>query len=102
MPGEPYSQKAAAIATGCNRLGIPVVVQPHSVMYRSSFMGRCDKPEDWMVIDARDGKMQQIEPAPEAMLYIAETMEEAMAEMANSACGPPITALVGYQAHPLV
>jgi len=46
-------------------------------------MGRTDKPEDWMVIDARDGKMQQIEPAPEAMLYIAETKEEAMLEMAK-------------------
>jgi acetyl-CoA decarbonylase/synthase complex subunit alpha len=79
----PYSQKAASIATGCNRLGVPVVVQPHSVMYRRSFMGRADKPEDWMVIDARDGKMQQIEPAPEALLYIAETKEEAMLEMAK-------------------
>ncbi len=78
-----YSQKAASIATGCNRLGIPVVVQPHSVMYRRSFMGRADKPEDWMVIDARDGSKQQIEPAPEAMLYIAETKEEAMVEMAK-------------------
>lgn len=84
----PYSQKAAAIATGCNRLGVPVVVQPHSVMYRRSFMGRADKPEDWMVIDARDGKMQQIEPAPEAMLYIAETKEEAMMEMAKLCLRP--------------
>ncbi|MDD2835732.1 MAG: CO dehydrogenase/acetyl-CoA synthase complex subunit alpha [Methanothrix sp.] len=78
-----YSQKAASIATGCNRLGIPVVVQPHSVMYRRSFMGRADKPEDWMTIDARDGSLQQVEPAPEAMLYIAETKEEAMLEMAK-------------------
>ena len=78
-----YSQKAASIATGCNRLGIPVVVQPHSVMYRRSFVGRADKPEDWMTIDARDGSLQQIEPAPEAMLYIAETKEEAMVEMAK-------------------
>jgi acetyl-CoA decarbonylase/synthase complex subunit alpha len=52
-------------------------------MYRRSFMGRADKPEDWMVIDGRDGMMQQIEPAPEAMLYIAETKEEAMVEMAK-------------------
>jgi acetyl-CoA decarbonylase/synthase complex subunit alpha len=78
-----YSQKAASIATGCNRLGIPVVVQPHSVMYRRSFVGRADKPEDWMTIDARDGSLQQVEPAPEAMLYIAETKEEAMVEMAK-------------------
>nr|HRD16699.1 acetyl-CoA decarbonylase/synthase complex subunit alpha [Methanothrix soehngenii] len=47
------------------------------------FMGRTDKPEDWMVIDAKNGNMQQIEPAPEAMLYIAETKEEAMLEMAK-------------------
>ena len=46
-------------------------------------MGRTDKPEDWMVIDAKNGNMQQIEPAPEAMLYIAETKEEAMLEMAK-------------------
>ena len=46
-------------------------------------MGRTDKPEDWMVIDARDGKMQQIEPVPEALLYIAESKEEAMLEMAK-------------------
>jgi acetyl-CoA decarbonylase/synthase complex subunit alpha len=78
-----YSQKAASIATGFNRLGIPAVVQPSSVIYRRTFMGRTDKPEDWMVIDARDGKKQQIEPAPEAMLYIAETKEEAMLEMAK-------------------
>jgi len=78
-----YSQKAASIATGVNRLGIPVVVQPSSVIYRRTFMGRTDKPDDWMVIDARDGKMQQIEPAPEALLYIAETKEEAMLEMAK-------------------
>ncbi len=78
-----YSQKAASIATGFNRLGIPAVVQPSSVMYRRSFVGRADKPEDWMVIDARDGSMQQIEPAPEAMLYIAESKEEALLEMAK-------------------
>jgi acetyl-CoA decarbonylase/synthase complex subunit alpha len=83
-----YSQKAASIATGVNRLGIPVVVQPHSVMYRRTFMGRPDKPEDWMVIDARDGKVQQIEPAPEAMLYIAETKEEALCEMAKLCLRP--------------
>ena len=29
-----YSQKAASIATGCNRLGIPVVLGPHSAKYR--------------------------------------------------------------------
>ncbi|NYT01600.1 MAG: CO dehydrogenase/acetyl-CoA synthase complex subunit epsilon, partial [Methanosarcinales archaeon] len=79
----PYSQKAASIATGVNRLGVPVVVQPHSVMYRRAFLSRADKPEDWEVIDARDGSKMVIEPAPEHMLYVAETKEEAMLEMAK-------------------
>lgn len=78
-----YSQKAASIATGVNRLGVPVVVQPHSVMYRRSFVSRADKPEDWQVIDARDGSKVTIEPAPEHMLYIAESKEEALLEMAK-------------------
>lgn len=79
----PYSQKAASIATGANRLGIPVVVQPHSVIYRRAFLSRTDVPEDWMVIDARDGSKVRIEPAPEHMLYVAETKEEAMLMMAK-------------------
>lgn len=78
-----YSQKAASIATGCNRLGIPVVVQPHSVIYRRAFLGRADLPEDWMIIDARDGSKVRIEPAPEHLLYVAETKEEAMLMMAK-------------------
>jgi len=78
-----YSQKAASIATGFNRIGCPVVVQPSSVIYRRAFLGRTDVPEDWMVIDARDGSLVQIEPAPEHMLYVAETKEEAMLMMAK-------------------
>ncbi len=78
-----YSQKAAAIATGVNRIGVPVVVQPHSVIYRRAFLGRADLPEDWMVIDARDGSKVRIEPAPEHMLYVAETKEEAILMMAK-------------------
>jgi acetyl-CoA decarbonylase/synthase complex subunit alpha len=46
-------------------------------------MSRADKPEDWQVIDARDGSKVTIEPAPEHMLYIAESMEEALLEMAK-------------------
>jgi len=83
-----YSQKAASIATGVNRAGCPVVVQPHSVMYRRAFLGRADKPEDWQVIDARDGSKVTIEPAPEHMLYVAETKEEAMLEMAKLCIRP--------------
>jgi acetyl-CoA decarbonylase/synthase complex subunit alpha len=79
----PYSQKAASIATGVNRAGVPVVVQAHSVMYRRAFLGRADVKEDWEVIDARDGSRVIVEPAPEHMLYAAESMEEAMLMMAK-------------------
>ncbi len=74
-----YSQKAASIATGFNRLGVPAVVQSHSVMYRRAFLGRTDKKEDWEIIDARDGTKVYCEPAPEHLLYVAETKEEAIA-----------------------
>lgn len=73
-----YSQKAASIATGFNRLGVPAVVQSHSVMYRRAFLGRIDKKEDWEIIDARDGSKVYCEPAPEHLLYVAESVEECM------------------------
>ena len=44
-----YSQKAAAIAAGFWRLGIPVLVGPHGSKYRRMLLGREDKPEDWEV-----------------------------------------------------
>jgi len=78
-----YSQKAASIATGFNRLGVPAVVQSHSVMYRRAFLGRTDKKEDWEIIDARDGSKVYCEPAPEHMLYVAESVEECMLMMAK-------------------
>ena len=41
------SQKAAAIAMGFNRLGIPVIVGPHGTKYRRMLLGRADREEDW-------------------------------------------------------
>ncbi|AGK61993.1 acetyl-CoA decarbonylase/synthase alpha subunit [Archaeoglobus sulfaticallidus PM70-1] len=73
-----YSQKAASIATGVNRLGIPVVVGPHGSKYRRAFLGRPYNDEDWMVYDVRTGKQVRIEPAPQDLLVAAETVEEAI------------------------
>ncbi|TRZ68120.1 MAG: CO dehydrogenase/acetyl-CoA synthase complex subunit epsilon [Methanothrix sp.] len=83
-----FSQKAASIATGFNRLGVPAVVQSHSVMYRRAFLGRTDVKEDWEIIDARDGSRVYCEPAPEHLLYVAETVEEAILMLAKLCIRP--------------
>jgi acetyl-CoA decarbonylase/synthase complex subunit alpha len=72
------SQKAASIASGCWRLGIPVIVGPHGAKYRRGLLGRKDREEDWYVIDARTGKRMYAGPAPEHLFFAAETKEEAM------------------------
>jgi acetyl-CoA decarbonylase/synthase complex subunit alpha len=72
------SQKAAAIAAGFWRLGIPVIVGPHGSKYRRMLLGRKDKPEDWYVYDSRTGEKVQIGPVPEHLFIAAETREEAM------------------------
>jgi acetyl-CoA decarbonylase/synthase complex subunit alpha len=82
------SQKAASIATGFNRLGIPAVIGPQGAKLRRSFMGRKDKPEDWMLYDIRDSSSIQVEPGPEHLLYIAETKEEAIVKMARLVIRP--------------
>ncbi|MGD2200661.1 MAG: CO dehydrogenase/acetyl-CoA synthase complex subunit alpha [Candidatus Bathyarchaeota archaeon] len=82
------SQKAASIAAGCWRLGIPVVVGPHGSKYRRMLLGRKDKEEDWMVYNARDGEEVYVGPAPEHLFYAAETVEEAMVLIAKLAMRP--------------
>ena len=72
------SQKAAAIAAGFWRLGIPVIVGPHGSKYRRMLLGRKDKPEDWFVYDSRTGEKVQVGPVPEHLFIAAETREEAM------------------------
>ncbi|MFC2018199.1 4Fe-4S binding protein, partial [Chloroflexota bacterium] len=78
-----YSQKAAAIATGCNRLGIPVLLGPHSSKYRRQFLS--DKSDDdWTVMDGRKQELVDTqEPSPEHLLYVAESKEKAMVMIAR-------------------
>ncbi|HEY0196454.1 MAG TPA: CO dehydrogenase/acetyl-CoA synthase complex subunit alpha [Methanobacterium sp.] len=83
-----YSQKAAAIATGVNRWGIPVVVGPHGTKYRRLFLGRIDQPEKWKINDLRAGKVVEGEPAPEHLLYAAENREEATVVIAKLCIRP--------------
>lgn len=73
-----YSQKAAAIATGCNRLGIPVILGPHSSKYRRLYLSRKEE-DDWKVMDARKKEIVDTgEPSPEHLAYVCETKEKAM------------------------
>jgi len=72
------SQKAASIASGFWRLGVPVIVGPHGAKYRRMLLGRKEKRENWYVYDARTGKKVYVGPVPEHLFYAAETKEEAM------------------------
>jgi len=81
-------QKAASIATGANRFGIPVLVGPHGAKYRRAYLGRPDFREKWTVIDARTGKRTFVGPTPEHLVYVAETKEEAIVMAAKLVMRP--------------
>ena len=82
------SQKAAAIASGFWRLGVPVIVGPHGSKYRRMLLGRKEKEEDWCVYDARTGDKVYVGPVPEHLFYAAETKEEAMVMIAKLCMRP--------------
>ena len=73
-----YSQKAASIATGFNRLGVPVIVGPQGSKYRRMYLGRAEDKESFTVYDARTGERVWAGPAPEHLIIALETMEECM------------------------
>jgi acetyl-CoA decarbonylase/synthase complex subunit alpha len=91
-----YAQKAASIATGVNRMGVPVIVGPQGNIYRRLMLGDADDPEAWMVLNARDGEQVQIDPCPEHLLYVAETIEESIV-MACKLCIRPNDTTKGRQ-----
>jgi acetyl-CoA decarbonylase/synthase complex subunit alpha len=82
------SQKAASIAAGFWRLGVPVIVGPHGSKYRRMLLGRKDKEEDWYVYDARSGDKVYVGPTPEHLFTAAETKEEAMVLIAKLCMRP--------------
>jgi len=82
------SQKAASIASGFWRLGVPVIVGPHGSKYRRMLLGRKDKEEDWYVYDARTGDKVYAGPTPEHLFTTAETKEEAMVLIAKLVMRP--------------
>ncbi len=78
-----YSQKALSIGTGCNRLGIPVVLGPHGPKYRRAYLGKPYDKDKWNLFDARNGSVVNVEPAPEHMLISAETKAEVLPMLAK-------------------
>jgi acetyl-CoA decarbonylase/synthase complex subunit alpha len=90
------SQKAASIATGVNRLGIPVIIGARGAKYRRMYLGRKDVPEDWEVFNARDGTTAQVGPGPEHLIYASESKEEAIV-MAAKLCIRPNDTTKGRQ-----
>jgi anaerobic carbon-monoxide dehydrogenase, CODH/ACS complex subunit alpha len=77
------SQKAASIATGANRLGIPVILGPHSSKYRRLYLSRKEE-DDWVVMDGRKKELVDTEePSPEHLVYVTETKERAMIAIAK-------------------
>ena len=82
------SQKAASIASGFWRLGIPVIVGPHGAKYRRMLLGDKESEKTWEVYNARTGKKVNAGPTPEHLFYVAETKEEAMVMIAKLCMRP--------------
>ncbi len=76
-------QKAMAIGTGANRLGIPVILGPQGVKYRRALLGTREDDEKWKVFNARNGKKVYGGPSPEHLLYVVETADELMVTTAR-------------------
>jgi len=77
------SQKAASIGTGFNRLGVPVVLGPHSSKYRRQYLSRKEE-DDWTVMDGRTKSLVDTkEPSPEHLAIVVESKERAMVTIAK-------------------
>jgi acetyl-CoA decarbonylase/synthase complex subunit alpha len=85
------SQKAAAIASGFWRLGVPVVVGPHGIKYRRMLLGDVENEEAWYGYDAVTGEKVWLGPAPSHLFYAAESKEEAMVMTAKLCIRPADT-----------
>lgn len=83
-----YSQKALSIGTGLHRWGIPVLLGPTGSKYRRLLMGRKDQKEKWNIWNARTGDKVNVDPTPEQLTYSAESLGEAIVEIARLVMRP--------------
>ncbi len=70
------SQKAFSIASGFNRLGVPVILGPLGKKYRRDLLS--DENTNWNVYDTRKEGTYNVGPVPEHLFYTAKTKEEVM------------------------
>jgi len=76
-------EEELALATGCNRLGIPVIVGPHCIKYGRLYVSR-GAETDWSVMDGRQKTLVDTgEPAPEHLLNLLDSREAVMVALAR-------------------
>ncbi len=76
-------EEELALATGCNRLGIPVIVGPHCIKYGRLYLSRPGET-DWSVMDGREKKpVDTGEPSPEHLINLLADKGAAMVALAR-------------------
>lgn len=76
-------EEELALATGCNRLGIPVIVGPHCIKYARLYISR-GADTTWSVMDGREKKLIDTgEPSPEHLLNLLGDKGSAMVSLAK-------------------
>jgi anaerobic carbon-monoxide dehydrogenase, CODH/ACS complex subunit alpha len=76
-------EEELALATGCNRLGIPVIVGPHCIKYARLYISR-GAETSWSVMDGREKKLVDTgEPSPEHLLNLLGDKGAAMVALAR-------------------
>jgi len=72
-----------ALATGCNRLGIPVVVGPRCIKYGRLYLSKQGET-DWSVMDGRERKVVDTgEPSPEHLINLLADKGAAVVALAK-------------------
>jgi len=56
--------------------------------YRRLYLGRKDKEEKWDIYNARTGDVVNVDPTPEHLVYVAESKEETIVEIAKLVMRP--------------
>ena len=76
-------EEELALATGCNRLGIPVIVGPRCIKYGRLYLSRPGET-DWSVMDGRAGKVVDTgEPSPEHLINLLSEKGDVMVALAK-------------------
>jgi len=72
-----------ALATGCNRLGIPVVVGPRCIRYGRLYLSK-EGETDWSVMDGREKKLVDTgEPSPQHLINLLPDKDSAVVALAK-------------------